>query len=232
MNKQIALVEDDRVLADQYARALLKDGHHVDIYFDGSSAKKALVDKLPDLVVLDVGLPEGAEAGFALCRQLREQSARLPILFMTGRDEELDLISGLRMGADDYLTKDISLHQLRARVNAALARDERLNSKEAPTDPIQHVGELEIDHQRMQVHYNKFALNLTLTEFAILVSLVRHPGHVRSRDQLMDDADLLVDLATITSYVKRLRKKLVELDPEFDCIESVYGYGYRWNTKA
>ncbi len=162
-----------------------------------------------------------------MCRQLRALSAELPIIFLTARDSELDAVSGLRLGADDFLTKDLSLAHLIARVNALFRRVEALRR---PTEATQIVrrGPLTLDPERMQVEWEGKVILLSLTEFWIVFALARHPGHVKNRQQLMDAANVVLDDNTITSHVKRIRRKFQTVDPKFDAVQTVYGMGYRW----
>ena len=164
-----------------------------------------------------------------MCRQLRGMSDTLPIIFLTARDDDIDAISGLRLGADDYLTKDISLHNLSARIAALFRRIEALQTVQQKNDVLKR-GPLEIDLDQMRATYSNEALDLTLTEFWILHALARYPGHVKNRDQLMSEASIVVDDSTITSHIKRMRKKFERIDKDFNAIETVYGMGYRWNT--
>ena len=187
----------------------------------------AFAARLPDLVVIDVNLRDDVEGGFELCRDLRSKAAELPIIFLTARDSEFDAVSGLRLGADDYLTKDISVPHLMARV-AALFR--RLDAMQKPQGKSSRMtrGDLELDVDRMTVRWQDQPVGLTLTEFWIVHSLARYPGHVRNRQQLMDAARAVLDDNTITSHVKRIRRKFLAIDPKFDAVETVYGMGYRW----
>jgi len=182
---------------------------------------------LPDLAVIDVGLKDEPEGGFELCRELRGLSAELPIIFLTARDSELDAVSGLRLGADDYLTKDISLTHLLARVTALFRRIDALTQ---PEHRDQHVtrGPLLIDTARLHATWREKPLGLTLTEFWIVHALAKNPGHVKNRQQLMDAANVVLDDNTITSHVKRIRRKFQAIDPSFELIETMYGMGYRW----
>jgi two-component system OmpR family response regulator len=182
---------------------------------------------LPELVIIDVGLGDEPEGGFELCRSLRAKSPTLPILFLTARDSDFDVISGLRLGADDYLAKDVSLHQLAARISALFRRIEALRKPVAADNVIAH-GPLKIETERMRVTWNGVDVPLTVTEFWMVHTLVRFPGHVKNRDQLMRDAQVVVDDATITSHIKRIRKKFIAVDPAFDAIDTVHGAGYRW----
>jgi len=160
---------------------------------------------------------------------LRSESSLLPIIFLTARDADIDQVSGLRLGADDYLTKDISLHQLLARVSSLFRRVDAIRDNSS-NDKTLEVAQLALNMDRLEAKWAGKDLDLTVTEIWILNSLVQHPGHVKSRDQLMKAADTYVDGGTITSHIKRLRKKFLAVDGEFDLIESVYGAGYRWKV--
>lgn len=227
MSKRIAIVEDEAAIRENYAAAFRREGYHVDLYEDRRSALNAFEARVPDLVVIDVNLRDDVEGGFELCRKLRQLSDDLPIIFLTARDSEFDAVSGLRLGADDYLTKDISLPHLMARV-AALFR--RLDAMQRPAsgETLVRRGDLEIDTDRMIVRWQDQPVGLTLTEFWMVHALARYPGHVKNRQQLMDAAQAVLDDNTITSHVKRIRRKFLSIDPSFDAIETVYGMGYRW----
>jgi two-component system OmpR family response regulator len=183
--------------------------------------------RLPELVIIDIGLGDEPEGGFDLCRELRAKSATLPIIFLTARDSDFDVISGLRLGADDYLSKDTSLHQLAARIAALFRRIASLQAPAASETVIEH-GPLKLESERMRISWNGVEVPLTVTEFWMVHTLIRFPGHVKNRDQLMREAELVVDDATITSHIKRIRKKFIAVAPAFDAIETVHGVGYRW----
>lgn len=230
MAKQIALVEDEPILQQNYKMALQKSGYEVMVYADRASAETAFSTRLPDLVLLDIGLGDEPEAGFEICRNLRQLSNQLPIMFLTALDSDFDIISGLRLGADDYLTKDISMPHLLARVSALFRRQEVLKIQPI-TESIQTVGALQMDHERLIAKWNEQAIDLTVSEFWIVTSLAQKPGHVKNREQLMQAVKAVVDDSTITSHIKRIRQKFQQIDPAFDAIETVYGMGYRWNNK-
>ena len=227
VSRRIALIEDEGAIRENYAAALRRVGYTVELFADRKSASVALRRRLPDLVIIDIGLGDEAEGGFDLCRELRAASSSLPIIFLTARDGDLDVISGLRLGADDYLTKDVSQPQVLARVAALFRRMDALRSDTGPTE-LHTVGDLVVDRNSLTVEWKQRKLDLTLTEFWMVSSLVRIPGHVKSREQLMRDADIFVDDGTVTSHIKRVRRKFEDLDPEFDRVETVYGMGYRW----
>lgn len=229
MSKRIALVEDDPAIRENYAAALIKQGYEVLTYANRKAAELAFSQRLPDLAIVDIGLQEEIDGGFTLCQQLRSMSRSLPIIFFTARDNDYDTICGLRMGADDYLTKDISLPHLLARIAALFRRTELLLQPQVPTDLIES-GELSMDSHRMRVSWQGHNIELTVTEFWMLHAIAKFAGHVKSRQQLMDESNMVVDDTTITSHIKRIRKKFVLIDEQFDRIESVYGMGYRWKS--
>jgi two-component system OmpR family response regulator len=227
MPRRIALVEDEPAIRANYAEALRRHGYEVAAFDGRRAALEAFRARLPDLAIIDIGLGDEADGGFALCRELRALSAQLPIVFLTARDSDFDVVSGLRLGADDYLTKGVSLPHLLARIGALFRRVDALR-EERPVEERIVRGPLELDLKRFSAHWRGSRVDLTLTEFWIVHSLARHPGHVKNRDQLMRDAELVVDDATVTSHVKRVRAKFLAMDPAFEAIETVYGLGYRW----
>jgi two-component system, OmpR family, response regulator len=227
MKKLIAVVEDEPALRENYSAALARHGYQVKTYANRPSAMQAFTLHLPDLAIIDISLEDEAEGGFDLCRDLRARSAELPIIILTARDSELDAVSGLRLGADDFLTKDVSLPHLAARV-AALFR--RIDALRRPDDAAQIIlrGALAVDGEKMQTTWNGVPVALSLTEFWIVHALARNPGHVKNRQQLMDAANVVLDDNTITSQIKRVRRKFQQVDAAFDAIQTVYGMGYRW----
>ena len=227
MQRTIAIVEDEAAIRQNYTEALRRYNYRVQGYGDRISAIDAFRRRLPDLVIIDVGLGEDVEGGFELCRELRALSRSLPIIFLTARDSDFDVISGLRLGADDYLTKDISLPHLVTRVAALFRRVEALSGGKTDEARLER-GDLSLSRERLEVHWKGEAVPLTVTEFWLIHSLAQRPGHVRTRQQLMDDANVLVDEQTITSHIKRIRRKFESLDENFDQLHTVYGAGYRW----
>jgi len=225
--KRIAIVEDEVAIRENYVAAFRREGYAVDAYEAREPALEAFAARLPDLVVIDVNLKDDIEGGFELCRDLRSRAADLPIIFLTARDSEFDAVSGLRLGADDYLTKDISLPHLMARIAALFRRLDALSKPQAADSRITR-GDLEIDTDRMMIAWQGQPVGLTLTEFWLVHAMARYPGHVKNRQQLMDAAQAVLDDNTITSHIKRIRRKFVAVDAEFDAIETVYGMGYRW----
>ena len=227
MPRTVAIIEDDPDLRENYAQAMRRNTFDVVTFSDRASAWAAFQQKLPDMAIIDISLQHEPEGGFELCRSLRGASARLPIIFLTARDSELDVVSGLRLGADDYLIKDISLEQLVARVIALFRRQDALLNEESENEVLQHGG-LQIDERRMSLHWKQQAVDLTVTEFWIVHALSRYPGQVKNRQQLMDAANTVLDDSTITSHIKRIRKKFLAIDPAFEAIKTAYGFGYRW----
>jgi len=229
MSRRIAIVEDDPAIRANYAEALRKHGFEVAAYAGRGEALGALRARLPDLALIDIGLGADVDGGFALCRDLRALSAALPIIFLTARDSDFDVVAGLRLGADDYLTKDVSLPHLLARIAALFRRAELAAEPTAAEERLER-GPLEVDVKRFSVRWRGQSVPLTLTEFWMVHALARHPGHVKSREQLMHEAQLVVDDGTITSHIKRMRRKFLAVDPRFEAIDTVYGIGYRWKS--
>ena len=229
MSRTIAIVEDEPLIRENFTDVLRRQGYDVHSYANRKIAMEAFQQRLPDLALIDIGLGDEIDGGFTLCRDLRGLSATLPIIFLTARDSDFDTVAGLRMGADDYLTKDISLHHLLARISALFRRSELLTSLPSADDIVERDA-LRIDMKRFAVTWQGKPVDLTLTEFWMVHALAKFPGHVKDRDQLMRDAELTVDESTITSHIKRMRKKFVEVDEKFDRIDTVYGIGYRWKA--
>ena len=227
MAKRIAIVEDEIAIRENYVAAFKREGYAVDAYEARGPALEAFAARLPDLVVIDVNLKDDVEGGFELCRELRSRAPDLPIIFLTARDSEFDAVSGLRLGADDYLTKDISLPHLMARIAALFRSLDAMSKPQAAQNRITR-GDLEIDTDRMMISWQGQPIGLTLTEFWLVHAMARYPGHVKNRQQLMDAAQAVLDDNTITSHIKRIRRKFVAVDADFDAIETVYGMGYRW----
>ncbi|MEC4724339.1 proteobacterial dedicated sortase system response regulator [Shewanella sp. D64] len=229
--KRIAIVEDEAAIRENYKEVLQQQGYSVQAYANRPSAMQAFTTRLPDLAIIDIGLEDEIDGGFALCQSLRAMSSNLPIIFLTARDSDFDTVCGLRLGADDYLSKDVSFPHLIARL-AALFRRAELQGKSLEIENLLERGSLTIDANRMQVYWNMAPIELTVTEFWMVHALAKHPGHVKNRQALMQEAKIYVDDSTITSHVKRIRKKFIAQDSEFDCIDTVYGMGYRWEPQV
>jgi len=229
MSKQIAIVEDEPAILGNYTDVLKRHGYAVKGYADRQKALRDFRSQLPDLAILDIGLGDDVDGGFELCRELRALSPTIPIIFLTARDSELDTVSGLRLGADDYLTKDISLAHLTARIAALFRRTEALQQVVQQEEVLLR-GHLRMDMDRLQIRWREQLVDLTVTEIWFVHALANHPGHVRTRDQLMEAANILVDSSSISTHIKRIRRKFTAVDAEFDAIETIYGAGYRWNN--
>ena len=227
MGRSIAIVEDEPAIRANYADALRRQGYEVAAYANRREAMAGTLTRLPDLAIIDIGLEDEIDGGFTLCRDLRAKSEKLAIIFLTARDSDFDTVAGLRMGADDYLTKDVSLPHLLARISALFRRMDAV-ATHADADEILRRGKLMLDLKRMAASWNNQPVPLTLTEFWMVHALAKFPGHMKDRDHLMSEAKLTVDDATITSHIKRIRKKFAALDSAFDAIETLYGMGYRW----
>ena len=233
MTATIALVDDDRNILTSVSIALQTEGFVTRVYSDGEVALKAFAENPPDLAVLDIKMPR--MDGLELLRRLREKS-RLPVIFLTSKDDELDEALGLAMGADDYIAKPFSQRLLIARIRAILRRAEPAQpgepgSTEGSPQAVLERGRLAMDPARHKVTWNGENVTLTVTEFLILETLASRPGIVKTRNQLMDAAyqdDIYVDDRTIDSHIKRLRRKFRQVDKEFDAIETLYGAGYRF----
>lgn len=229
MAKRVALVEDDRAIRENISDALKKYGYEVTTHTQREEAMNAFRMRLPDLALIDIGLGQEVDGGFTLCRELRGMSEQLPIIFLSARDSDFDIVSGLRLGADDYLTKDVSLPHLMARIAALFRRVEAFEQAPRSEDLLER-GDLKLDLNRLVSTWKDQQVVLTVTEFWMVHALVKFPGHVKNRDQLMSEAEMVVDDSTVTSHMKRIRKKFVAIDADFDAIETVYGMGYRWKA--
>jgi len=225
----IAVVEDEETIREGIAFALRREGHRAEPFDDGLTAWEQFARSLPDLVILDIGLPR--MDGLEVCRRLRTRSEHLPIIFVTSREEEFDRVLGLEIGADDYLCKPFSMRELMARVKVLLRRASLPEAPRELQDRPLMAGDLMLDPLRLSVTWKGRTVGLTVTELLLLQSLARRPGVVRTREQLMDDAypdRVSVSDRTIDSHVKRIRRKFAEVDPSFDSIDGVYGAGYRF----
>jgi two-component system response regulator ChvI len=230
MAPTIALVDDDRNILTSVAIALEAEGYEVRTYSDGTSALRELKEREADLGVFDIKMP-GLD-GLELLSRLRRDS-QMPVIFLTSKDEEIDEVLGLKMGADDYIRKPFSQRLLLERIRAVLRRVELAEAPEPAGDggKVLQRGELSLDPARHHCTWQNQPVQLTVTEFLILEALASRPGHVKTRDQLMDAAyndNVYVDDRTIDSHIKRLRRKFKAVDPDFKAIATLYGLGYRF----
>jgi two-component system response regulator ChvI len=224
----VAIVDDEASIRETLGFALRRAGYQVEAFPDGQAAWERFQRTLPDLVVLDILMPR--LDGLDLCRRLRARSEALPIIFLTSRDEELDRVLGLELGADDYLCKPFSVRELVARVRVLFRRAALGREPVAAADTLR-LGPLTLDFDRHQARWKDTLVPLTVTEFLILTALARRPGHVKSRKQLLEEGyphDAYVSERTVDSHVKRLRAKFVAVDPDFAAIDTVHGVGYRY----
>ena len=230
MKHTIALVDDDRNILTSVTMTLEAEGFQVRTYTDGESALQGLTAKPADLAVLDIKMPR--MDGMELLQRLRQRS-QMPIIFLTSKDEEVDQLMGLRLGADDYITKPFSQRLLIERIRALLRRNEagRAEGSGAPTGGITARGDLVLDETKHQCTWRGIDIQLTVTEFLLVKALATRPGMVKSRDQLIDAAygeNIYVDDRTIDSHIKRVRKKFRVAEDSFNQIETLYGIGYRY----
>jgi two-component system, OmpR family, response regulator ChvI len=237
----IALVDDDRNILTSVSIALEAEGYKVETYTDGASALEGLLARPPQLAIFDIKMPR--MDGMELLRRLRQKSD-LPVIFLTSKDEEIDELFGLKMGADDFITKPFSQRLLVERVKAILRRAANREAAAGGTGPARNAdtpsrslerGQLVMDQERHTCTWKNESVTLTVTEFLILHALAQRPGVVKSRDALMDaayDEQVYVDDRTIDSHIKRLRKKFKMVDNDFDMIETLYGVGYRFRETA
>ena len=230
----IALVDDDQNILTSVSIALESEGYKVETYTDGTSALDGLNAKRPDLGIFDIKMPR--MDGMDLLQRVRQKTT-MPVIFLTSKDDEIDEVLGLRMGADDYVKKPFLQRLLVERIRALLRRQDAIDSGEVGETEASKImvrGELSMDPLRHAVTWKGLDVSLTVTEFLLLQALAQRPGFVKSRDQLMDvayDDQVYVDDRTIDSHIKRLRKKMRTADDEFSAIETLYGIGYRYNEE-
>ena len=232
MKQTIALVDDDRNILTTLSIALEKEGFQIQTYLDGESALIGLSRTPPDLAVIDIKMPR--MDGEELLKKLRKKTS-MPVIFLTSKDEEVDELLGLKLGADDYVKKSggFSTKVLIERIRVQLRKKD--NKIEENKNIISH-GKLKLDPSQLECEWDGKELpdKLTTTEFLIVKELSKRPGIIKERSQLMDVAyreDTDIEDRTIDSHVKRIRKKFKRIDPDFSAIETRYGSGYRWNVK-
>ena len=232
---KLLLIDDDDALLDMLAMSFEDEGFEVTCALDGQKGLDAVANTPFDVIVTDINMPK--VDGFTLCRKLREQGNEVPLILLTSRDSEIDEALGLELGADDYVTKPFSSRVLLARVKALMRRQVARSEpgpggqQDASEESKIRCGRLELDSARLEAFYGGELFQVTLTEFRMLEVFARHPGIVYTRQQLLDRIrgdDSVVAERIVDTYIRRLRRKLEEYDPEFDCIETVVGAGYRW----
>lgn len=230
MTHKIALVDDDRNILTSVSMALEAEGFDVKTYNDGEDGYKGIAAGEPDLVVLDIKMPR--MDGMEVLTKLREKSS-VPVIFLTSKDDEVDEVIGLRMGADDYITKPFSQRLLIERIRSLLRREEARKNRNGPDSAQEKIvrGDLVLDDARHICTWKETPLNFTVTEYLLLKALALRPGIVKTRDQLIDLAygeNIYVDDRTIDSHIKRIRKKFRDIDKDFNQIETLYGVGYKY----
>ena len=228
MKEKIVLVDDDRNITTSVSMALEAEGFEVKTFNDGEAGLQGIESVGPDLAVLDIKMPR--MDGMELLENIRKKSQTLPLIFLTSKDDEVDQVLGLRMGADDYITKPFSQRLLIERIRTLLRR-QKLQAAAAPEDKMIKIGEMMLDDDRYLCAWKGEPINLTVTEYLLIKALASKPGHVKSRDQLIEAAygeTIYVDDRTIDSHIKRVRQKFKKSDPQFDGIEAVYGAGYKY----
>ena len=232
MKQTIALIDDDRNILTSISIALEKEGFKVQTYLDGESALIGLTRQPPDLAIIDIKMPK--MDGEELLKKLRKKTT-LPVIFLTSKDDEIDELLGLKLGADDFVKKSggFSIKVLIERIRVQL-RKKNLNPVEETKNIISH-GKLKLDPSQLECEWDGKQLpdKLTTTEFLIVQELAKRPGIIKERSQLMDIAyreDTDIEDRTIDSHVKRIRKKFKKIDQNSSAIETRYGSGYRWNV--
>ena len=227
---KICLIDDDQNILASLSLALKSEKFEVETYSDGIAGLEALKDNNFDIAILDIKMPR--LDGLEVLQKLRN-SSDIPVIFLTSKDDEIDQLLGLKMGADDYITKPFSQKLLIERVKVILKRTSSSSKEnEVNSDSLIERGNLLLNMDRHECHWKEERIRLTVTEFLLLESLVNRPGYVKNRDQLMSAAysdDLYVDDRTIDSHIKRIRRKFKAIDKDFNSIETLYGVGYRFN---
>jgi len=233
--KKIAIVEDDEDQRENYADALKQHGYDVSTYPNRPLALAGMRENMPDLAMLDIMLEDEMDGGFDLCRDLRMLAPKLPIIFLTARDSDIDRVSGLRLDAWDYLTKPINMQFLTVRITSLFRIVDSLDNQETTleNEDVINRGSLFIDPSSMTITWKKQALSLTLTEFWLIEAMAKRPNQVKSYDNLMQiTKQSYVERNTINGYIRRIRKKFTDIDAKFDRIETVFGIGYKWKSNS
>lgn len=225
-------VEDDAVVRENYIELLSDEGFVVSGYSDQNSAMESAIEVIPDLALLDISLNDERDAGFQLCADLRRLSKKLPIMLFTSHDNESDKISGIRLGADDYITKDVSIDYLVIRMEALLRRCAELADPDSPavkeSSALRVAGLLTIDLDTLSIRWHESKVNLSVNQIRMTEAMLQHQGQVSSFSRLMIAANICVEPNTVTAHIRAIRKAFRAIDPTFDKIESVRGVGYRW----
>jgi two-component system OmpR family response regulator len=227
MSRTIAIVEDDPQQRAHYADALRQQGYRVQEYSSRQEAQHAFDKVLPDLAILDIMLGQEVGGGFEVCRYLQQRDAHLPVIFLTSRGNEVDKIYGLQLGAWDYQTKPVTFEYLIERIRSLFRIQER-HASPADVSEVRTVGRLALDSAAMQARWDGHAMELTPTEFDLLLVLLEKPGGASYDDLGNATRQGVVENNTINTHIVHLRKKFKRVDPAFDCIKTKYGFGYHW----
>ena len=234
MARKVAIIEDDLDQRENYRDALAQSGYEVTTYRNRQEGLSGMRANMPDLAILDIMLENDMDGGFDLCRDLRALSPTLPIIFLTARDTDIDRVSGLRLDAWDYLTKPLNMQFLSVRINSLFRIVDSLGTQRSESDENHHlvVDDLQINEDSMSIRWKGQELSLTLTEFWLIESMARHPGHVKTYANMMQiTRQSYVERNTINGYIRRIRNKFKEIDPDFKHIQTVFGVGYKWNAE-
>ncbi len=230
--RKVAIVEDDFDQRENYRDALQQSGYEVTTYANRPDALSGMSSSMPDLAILDIMLENEMDGGFDLCRDLRALSPTLPIIFLTARDSDIDRVSGLRLDAWDYLTKPLNMQYLSVRINSLFRIVDSLNqTSDSPQADSVIVDDLSINEDSMSIKWKGHELSFTLTEFWLIESMARHPGHVKTYENMMQiTRQSYVERNTINGYIRRIRNKFKEVDSNFKQIQTVFGVGYKWSS--
>lgn len=232
MNKIIGFLEDDDVIRENYAEMLSDAGFTVRAHATRQAAMRAFEKDPPDLALLDVSIGKERDAGFQLCMDLRRLFPLMPVVFLTSHDGEVNKISGLRLGADDYITKDASIDYIIVRLEALFRRIEVLSTREQSPPHRSRTSSLTLDSECSQAYWKGAKIDLSLTQYWMLLSLASEPGKIRTHRDLMKAANMVVEPNTIVAHVKAIRDYIKRVDGSFDCIKTERGMGYRWVETA
>ncbi len=228
MSYHIAVVEDDRDTLENYVDALSDRGYRVSPFTNAEDAWSAFNRETPDLAILDIQLKNQPDGGFDLHRKINTLFPEKPTLFISGRDSEIDKITGLKLGAWDFMSKPVGLSYLTERVRSLIQISERRMDNKIEVIPYSQIG-LRIDEPQMTVHWYGNRLELTLTEFLILNLISSQQGRVRSYDELKEiTRQRYVETNTVTGHIRRIRRKFQKIDHSFTALKNVHGVGYRW----
>jgi two-component system OmpR family response regulator len=229
LKRRIAYVEDNDTTRDIYAQGLRDEGFDVMAYGNKGEAIAALRKQLPDLALLDVSHADDRDAGYQICAEIRRISGETPIIFLTNRHGEIDKISGFRLGADDYISKDSSMDYIVVRIEALFRRQDAMRSHPVSlATPVVVTEGIELDEVYSTVYWNGKQIDMPLTHFWMVREMYLNPGKVRSHRELMKAACIVVEPNTIAVHIKAIRDAFSSHDSVFRSIKTERGRGYRW----